>query len=77
VRKLAQKFELDHSKPAQEQIRKTVFKYIDEHDKNSGSQGSTIVYYHVKNGQIYRPPVEYLNKDILTLGAHDGNNKDG
>jgi hypothetical protein len=48
VRKLAQKFELDHSKPAEDQIRKTVFKYIDEKENNS--QGSTIVHYHLKQG---------------------------
>ena len=55
IKKMTQKFEKDDEKPANEQIRKTVFNL---------DQQRIYIHYHYANGQIFSDPNEY-NRDEL------------
>jgi hypothetical protein len=68
VKKMTQKFELDPSKPAEEQKRKTVFNL--ETDE-------IVIYYHFKEGQIFRKPSHY-DRNVLRNSGNQGdmNEKD-
>ena len=63
---MAQEFELDPSKPAEEQIRKTVFNI----DKLK-----VFIYYHYKEGQIFSKPKLINRRDLVSTGQ-DLNDKD-
>jgi len=56
---MAQKFELDPSKDPSTQIRKTEFNI----EKNS-----VFIYYHYKEGQIFRKPVKVDRTDLISQG---------
>mmetsp|Transcript_18147 Transcript_18147/g.31016 ORF Transcript_18147/g.31016 Transcript_18147/m.31016 type:complete len:290 (-) Transcript_18147:51-920(-) len=66
---MAQKFELDPSKPATDQIRKTEF--------NIG-KNQVFIYYHYKEGQIFQQPVIIGRNELISQGkVNDMNEKDG
>jgi len=46
IKKMTQKFELDPSKPAEEQIRKTVFMI----DQANPAKDKVLIHYHYKEG---------------------------
>lgn len=64
---MAQEFELDPNKPAEEQIRKTVFNF---------EKSLVYIYYHYKEGQIFRKPQQINQRDLVSTGQ-DLNDKDG
>ena len=65
---MAQKFELDHKKDASLQIRKTEFNI----EKNF-----VFIYYHYKEGQIFRKPEKVNRTDLISQGKMgDMNEKD-
>lgn len=65
---MAQKFEIDNGKPADQQMRKTVFNL---------ETGVVIVYYHYKEGQIFRQPKYYNRQELISQGkSGDMNEKD-
>ncbi len=65
---MAQKFELDPNRPAEEQIRKTEFNI----EKNL-----VLIYYHYKEGQIFRQPDKINRLDLVSHGKMgDMNEKD-
>lgn len=73
IKKMAQKFALDPNRPAEEQIRKTVFKL----EGGKSDQGETIVYFHYKEGQIFREPKVYDRQELISQGkSGDLNEKD-
>jgi hypothetical protein len=67
ITKMTQHFELDPNKPAEEQIRKTVF---------NSEKEKVFIYYHYKDGQIFKPPIEISSKDLVSTGDKV-NDKDG
>ena len=68
VKKMAQKFELDPNKDASLQIRKTEFNI----EKNF-----VYIYYHYKEGQIFRKPEKVNRTDLISQGKMgDMNEKD-
>jgi hypothetical protein len=60
---MTQKFELDPSRPAEEQMRKAVFNL--ETDE-------IVIYYHFNEGQIFRKPSHYNRNEL----RNSGNNGD-
>lgn len=64
---MTQHFELDPNRPAEEQIRKTVF---------NSEKEKVFIYYHYKDGQIFKPPIEISSKDLVSTGDKV-NDKDG
>jgi len=54
---MAQKFELDQSKPANEQIRKTEFNI---------AKSLVLIYYHYQEGQIFRKPDKINRVDLIS-----------
>lgn len=65
---MAQKFELDPTKDASLQIRKTEFNI----DKNF-----VYIYYHYKEGQIFRKPEKVNRTDLISQGqSRDMEQKD-
>jgi hypothetical protein len=68
IRKMAQKFEVDPSLPAETQIKKTVFNI---------ESGDVKVYYHYQEGKIFRQPKEYKRAQLISQGkSGDMNEKD-
>ena len=63
---MTQHFELDPNKPAEEQIRKTVF---------NSEKEKVFIYYHYKEGQIFKPPIEINQRDLVSTDKL--NDKDG
>ena len=59
IRKMAQKFEVDHNKPAETQIKKTVFNI---------ESGDVMVYYHYQEGKIFRQPTSYRRDVLISQG---------
>lgn len=60
---MAQKFELKPNKPPEEQIRKTEFNFAADQGK-----GVIKIYYHYKEGQIYRKPLTISRLDVVSQG---------
>lgn len=68
VKKMAQKFELDPTKDASLQMKKTEFKIEDQY---------IYIYYHYKEGQIFRKPDIVNRLDLISQGKMgDMNEKD-
>lgn len=63
VKKMAQKFELKANKPPEEQIRKTEFNFSAD-----GGKGVIKIFYHYKEGQIYRKPLQISRLDVVSQG---------
>ena len=69
IKKMAQKFELDHNRPANKQIRKTEFNI---------AKSQVLIYYHYKEGQIFRKPDKINRVDLISQGKMgDMNQKEG
>ena len=66
---MAQKFELKPHKPPEEQIRKTEFNFAAEQGK-----GQIKIFYHYKEGQIYRKPEVISRVDVISQGKMDNIN---
>jgi hypothetical protein len=71
---MAQKFELDPNKDATTQIRKTEF-FI---EPNNPAKNFTYIYYHYKEGQIFKKPEKINRTEIFGAqgGKVDSNDKD-
>jgi hypothetical protein len=58
ILKMAQVFELDKTKPAEEQYRRTEFNYrVDK--------GSVNIYYHFREGQITAKSETFVRDDLI------------
>ena len=59
---MAQKYELDPKKDPEQQIRKTEFNIV---------KGFNYIYYHYKEGQIFRKPEKIDRLELITSGKKD------
>lgn len=66
---MAQKFELKKNKPPEEQYRKTEFNFAAEQGK-----GQIKIFFHYKERQIYRKPLEISRVDVISQGKMDNIN---
>ena len=65
---MAQKFELDTNRPADQQMRKTVFNM---------ESGEVVINYHFVEGQIFKKPKTYNRQELISQGkSGDMNEKD-
>jgi hypothetical protein len=67
INKMAQKFELDPRKDAEKQIRKTEFNIV---------KNFNYIYYHYKEGQIFRKPEKINRMDLISQGKKNENEQD-
>ena len=63
VKKMAQKFCLKKNIPPEKQIRKTEFNFAAD-----GGKGQVLIYYHYKEGQIFRAPDTISQLDLVSSG---------
>jgi hypothetical protein len=64
---MAQKFELDPRKDPEKQIRKTEYNIV---------KGFNYIYYHYKQGQIFRKPDIINRQDLISQGKKNDNEQD-